>query len=221
MKYLLLISALVFGVIHSNGQCTKCEIPEDQFSDYCYTSDVFEGFCAQFSSKKDDFKLAVGKKVRTLPGSQDFDLPYLLSLTEDKKLKITARDILFIKDATAKWMVERRKYGHTYTLSGLGYKVIEEGTGELPQADQPVKVHYTGYLEDGTKFDSSYDRNKPFSFVLGRGQVIKGWDEGVALLKKGSKAILRIPPDIAYGPRARGPIPANATLYFEIEVLDE
>ncbi|MEM8895921.1 MAG: FKBP-type peptidyl-prolyl cis-trans isomerase [Bacteroidota bacterium] len=221
MKYTYLIGTLVVATINAYGQCTKCEIPEDQFSDYCYTSDVFEGYCAQFSSKKSDYKLAVGKKIRTLPGSEEFDINYLLSLTEDKKLKISARDILFVKDATAQWMVERRKYGHIYTPSGLGYKVIQEGTGELPQADQPVKVHYTGYLEDGTKFDSSYDRNKPFSFVLGKGQVIKGWDEGVALLKKGSKAILRIPPDIAYGSRARGPIPANATLYFEIEVLEE
>ncbi len=221
MRQIILLSVLALNTYWTLGQCTKCEIPEDQFSDYCHTSEVFEGYCAQFSSEKNEFRLAVGRKVRTLPGSQDYDLSYLLTLSDNKKLKISARDILFVKDATAQWLIERRKYGHTYTLSGLGYKIVEEGSGELPEADQPVKVHYTGYLEDGTKFDSSYDRNKPFSFVLGKGQVIKGWDEGVALLKKGSKAVLRIPPDIAYGPRARGRIPANATLYFEIEVLDE
>ncbi len=221
MKYILLLSACVLSSIGLRAQCTKCEVPENRFSDYCYTSDEFESYCAQFSSEQSNYKLAVGKKVRDIPGSEDFDLPYLLSLTENKKLKISARDILFLKEATASWMVERRKYGHTYTQSGLGYKVVKEGAGELPEADKPVQVHYTGYLEDGTKFDSSYDRNQPFSFVLGKGQVIKGWDEGVALLKKGSKAILRIPPDIAYGPRARGPIPANATLYFEIEVLED
>lgn len=221
MKYIFLLSALILTSYGVNAQCTKCEIPENRFSDYCYTSDDFEGYCAQFSSEQSNFKLAVGKKTRDLPGSAVFDLPYLLSLTENKKLKITAKDILFLKNATASWLVESRKYGHTYTQSGLGYKLVTEGTGELPEVDKPVQVHYTGYLEDGTKFDSSYDRNKPFSFVLGKGQVIKGWDEGVALLKKGSKAILRIPPDIAYGPRARGPIPSNATLYFEIEVLED
>lgn len=221
MKPLVILAALWCLSVHASAQCTKCEIPENRFSDYCYTSDVFESYCAQFSSQQLSYKLAVGKKVRDIPGSEVYDLNYLLSLTEDKKLKISAKDVLFLKEATASWLIEQRKYGHTYTQSGLGYKIVTEGTGALPEADQPVRVHYTGYLEDGTKFDSSYDRNQPFTFVLGRGQVIKGWDEGVALLKKGSKAILRIPPDIAYGARARGPIPANATLYFEIELLED
>jgi FKBP-type peptidyl-prolyl cis-trans isomerase len=84
-----------------------------------------------------------------------------------------------------------------------------------------VKAHYTGKLLDGTKFDSSVDRGQPFSFKIGVGQVIKCWDEGMMKLKKGQKAILNCPPDIAYGSRgAGGAIPPNATLKFEVEMID-
>ena len=106
------------------------------------------------------------------------------------------------------------------TPSGLKYIDIEVGTGDSPTTGQTVKVHYTGTLTDGKKFDSSVDRGQPFSFKIGVGQVIKGWDEGVATMKVGGKRTLIIPPDLGYGERgAGGVIPGNATLLFDIELL--
>ena len=108
----------------------------------------------------------------------------------------------------------------TTTESGLQYEDIVEGTGAMPQSGQRVTVHYTGTLEDGTKFDSSRDRNRPFSFTIGVGQVIKGWDEGVASMRVGGQRNLIIPPELGYGSRgAGGVIPPDATLLFDVELL--
>lgn len=106
------------------------------------------------------------------------------------------------------------------TPSGLKYVDVVEGTGATPETGQTVFVHYTGTLEDGTKFDSSRDRNRPFSFRLGTGQVIKGWDEGISTMKVGGRRELIIPPQLGYGARgAGGVIPPNATLMFDVELL--
>jgi FKBP-type peptidyl-prolyl cis-trans isomerase len=97
---------------------------------------------------------------------------------------------------------------------------LQVGTGDEAQKGKTVSVHYTGWLENGTKFDSSHDRRQPFSFPLGAGHVIRGWDEGVAGMKVGGKRKLTIPPDLGYGARgAGGVIPPNATLIFEVELL--
>ena len=104
---------------------------------------------------------------------------------------------------------------------GLKYTDDQVGTGAVATPGKTAVVHYTGWLLDGTKFDSSRDRNQPFSFALGAGQVIKGWDEGVAGMKVGGKRTLIVPASLGYGARgAGGVIPPNATLKFEVELLD-
>ena len=107
------------------------------------------------------------------------------------------------------------------TDSGLKYEYLAEGEGATAEAGQRVLVHYTGWLTDGSKFDSSLDRNEPFQFALGKGMVIRGWDEGVAGMKVGGRRKLTIPPHLGYGAQgAGGVIPPNATLVFEVELLD-
>ena len=106
------------------------------------------------------------------------------------------------------------------TASGLKYTDITVGDGPSPRVGQTAVVHYTGTLTNGTKFDSSRDKGQPFSFPLGRGTVIKGWDEGVATMKVGGRRKLVVPPALGYGAMARPGIPANSTLVFDVELLD-
>lgn len=116
------------------------------------------------------------------------------------------------------WDVDSSLY--KVTASGLKYAIIEAGEGELIKKENKVTVHYSGFLSDGSRFDSSVERDEPFTFVAGVGQVIPGWDEGIQLLKKGSKARLIIPPTIGYGDRDMGKIPPNSTLVFDVQIVD-
>lgn len=137
-------------------------------------------------------------------------------IAEDTKAPEVAEDIR-ATEVTEDTMAEET----TTTASGLQIKVLVVGTGETASAEKIAVVHYTGWLLDGTKFDSSVDRGTPFEFPLGQGRVIKGWDEGVATMNVGGKVELIIPPDLAYGAQgAGGVIPANATLKFEVELLE-
>ena len=116
--------------------------------------------------------------------------------------------------------IEGLAAGFDTTESGLRYQIIQEGTGAKAEKGQTVSVHYKGQLPDGTVFDSSYKRNQPIDFALGVGQVIKGWDEGISLLKVGDKARFVIPSDLGYGSAgAGGVIPPNATLVFDVELV--
>jgi FKBP-type peptidyl-prolyl cis-trans isomerase len=106
------------------------------------------------------------------------------------------------------------------TPSGLKYIILKEGNGATPNKGAIIEAHYTGRLLDGTKFDSSVDRGKPFMFVVGVSEVIKGWDEAFLSMKKGEKRILIVPPGLAYGDKGMGTIPPNATLIFEVELIN-
>jgi peptidylprolyl isomerase len=134
-------------------------------------------------------------------------------------------------NAEAKWFKKDKQAGPKpaeqaqagkmmQTKTGLQYQDLVPGTGMMPRQGQRVSVHYTGWLTNGQKFDSSLDRGRPFEFTLGAGEVIKGWDEGVATMKVGGKRKLVIPPQLGYGARgAAGAIPPNATLVFEVQLL--
>jgi peptidylprolyl isomerase len=129
-----------------------------------------------------------------------------------------------LKEAAAESKPAAKEAGQVATVktpSGLSYQDQKVGTGAQPVRGKGVTVHYTGRLENGNVFDSSVKRNEPFKFTIGVGQVIKGWDEGVMSMKVGGKRKLIIPADLGYGARgAGGAIPPNATLIFDVELLD-
>jgi FKBP-type peptidyl-prolyl cis-trans isomerase len=136
-----------------------------------------------------------------------------------EELKAEKENAMKENEIIAKYIADKQMTP-SKSSSGLMYVISEPGTGEQAQAGKTVKVHYTGRLLDGTKFDSSLDRNEPIEFKLGQGMVIKGWDEGIALLKVGGKALLIIPSDLAYGSRgAGGVIPPFSPLTFEVELV--
>lgn len=154
--------------------------------------------------------------IRVGAKAKSFDAVKVFNSTQAEIFKAKEK-----KDKAQALANKKLMEGATVTESGLGYKMIIEGSGAQPTKGQTVSVHYTGKLTDGTKFDSSLDRNQPIEFELGTGRVIKGWDEGVALLKKGGKATFIIPSDLGYGERgAGGVIPPNATLIFDVELID-
>ncbi len=165
---------------------------------------------AQGDTMKEVKIIRVGKEAK------QFDAPAVFEAKqEEAKAKEEA------KIAAAQAEIAKIAGDAEVTNSGLMYIIQEEGEGPNPVPGNTVSVHYTGTLMDGTKFDSSLDRGQPIEFPLGQGRVIPGWDEGIALLKKGGKAKLIIPPNLAYGAQgAGGVIPPNATLIFEVELVD-
>lgn len=221
--FLPFIFLLVFSSLLSAQNC-DCPIPAEEKTDHCYMNSEMEGKCLFFIRNVEYFlyhdanEKKKKRRIREIPvySGETFDQNYLLSLTKIKKLKLETEDILFLKLGLMTWDPE----GYVVTRSGLRYQIIKQGDGPLPQVGSPVAVHYKGYLGDGTVFDDSYSRNKPYTFELGKGKVIKGWDEGIALFKKGTKATLKIPPRLGYGNKQMGKIPPNSTLYFDIEVMD-
>ena len=132
------------------------------------------------------------------------------------KLKVEF-ELLEIVEPVKPWDIDPS--GRKETESGLHYILVEEGKGELPKTGQKVTVHYSGFLTDGTKFDSSVERGVPFEFELGLGRVIKGWDEGVSMFPIGSKVRLIVPHHLGYGEQGTGGIPPKSTLLFDVEII--
>lgn len=142
------------------------------------------------------------KRSAVIPGKQTNIIEFeVLSIVKPVKM-------WDLKDPTSKT-----------TKSGLQYIIVEQGTGEKVLANKMIKVHYSGFLEDGTQFDSSVERGTPIEFEVGIKRVIAGWDEGLQLLNVGTKARFVIPANLAYGPKGSGPIPPNATIIFDVEVM--
>jgi peptidylprolyl isomerase len=132
-----------------------------------------------------------------------------------------AKDKKTVDDLIAELKKKHPKAKFETTKSGMKYFVLKDGEGDKCGKGKKIKAHYTGTLMNGKKFDSSRDRNQPFEFTVGIGQVIKGWDEALSDMKKGEQRILILPPNLAYGARgAGGVIPPNATLVFDVELID-
>ena len=229
IRKILFFSALLFFVTTSYSQDNKsCEAIDGFKTDYCYGNEAFKDYCAQFNAETNFFYLVRSPKPGktntiklNLPGEDQEMNAWLLDLASVKKNKMTVKDALFLQAALPEWKKEELTIGMLTTPSGLMYKTYVQGDGKLPEKGKKVYVHYRGFLENGNEFDNSFKRGQPFSFVLGKGQVIKGWDEGIALLPVGSRALLRIPPELGYGSRGAGAaIPPNSVLFFEVEVIN-
>lgn len=160
-----------------------------------------------------------GKRTIIIPSELAYGKQGIGPIPPDTDLKLVV-EVLDTRERIIVEMWDVDTTSFLKTSSGLKYAVIKDGEGKFADSGSVVTVHYSGYLEDGTKFDSSVERDEPFSFLLGMGQVIPGWDEGIKLMKKGSKVKLMIPPNLAYGEMELEKIPANSTLVFDIELLD-
>jgi peptidylprolyl isomerase len=158
--------------------------------------------------------IRVGTDAKAFKGDQAaFD-----ALLESQESRAKEKELSGMEDTMEQI---KEKYPDAITTdTGLKYVVTAEGSGETPASGTMVKVHYTGKLLDGTTFDSSVDRGAPIDFPVGEGRVIKGWDEALLTMKKGEKRTLIIPSDLGYGPSGRGPIPPNATMIFDVELID-
>ncbi len=221
---------------------TAVIIPENRMilpmMESLFNGDVYEGFKMMHKGDSASFMVRADSTFITLFGSP---LPNMFSISDLMRFEIRlndfypesemqAKQIEYMKKNYSDETVKAEQELHEYfknnnikpmtTASGLNYVITKEGNGEKPGVGKFIKVHYTGKLLDGTVFDSSVNRNEPFQFVLGIGQVISGWDEGLQLLTKGSKAVLYIPYYLAYGDRGAGTIPPFSTLIFEVELID-
>ncbi len=157
------------------------------------------------------------KRTIIIPDSLAYGKKGLGPVPPNSDIKVVV-DLLEIKVPVERWKVDTT--AAFVTSSGLKFIPVKEGTGAKADSGKIVKVNYSGYFLDGRKFDSSVDRGQPIQFALGAGQVIPGWEQGIALMKEGGKAELIIPSNLAYGEKGRGEIPPNSTLVFDVELLE-
>ncbi|UCH66096.1 MAG: FKBP-type peptidyl-prolyl cis-trans isomerase [Ignavibacterium sp.] len=160
-----------------------------------------------------------GKRTMIIPSQLAYGEKGVGPVPPNTDLKVFV-ELVEVKDKIVVEMWELDTQEPTATESGLKYIMVEQGEGENAATGNVVTVHYSGFLQDGTKFDSSVEKDEPITFALGNKQVIPGWDEGITYMKKGSKARLIVPPSLAYGDMAVGKIPANSTLIFDVELID-
>lgn len=162
---------------------------------------------------------AGGKRTIIIPSELAYGEQGMGPIPPNSTIKLFV-EVLEVKDAVVAkmWEVDPKLFKET--KSGLKYAVIEEGNGPEADSGKIVSVHYSGFLTDGRKFDSSVERDEPLTLMLGMRQVIPGWEEGIALLRQGSKAQLIIPPQLGYGERDLGVIPPNSTLIFDVEIVE-
>ncbi len=160
-----------------------------------------------------------GKRMIVIPSERAYGEKGVGPVPPNSDLKVLI-ELLDVKDhiVAELWDVDQTKLNTTE--SGLMYFIVDQGDGDFAMDGNVVTVHYSGFLKDGTKFDSSVERDEPFTFVIGNKQVIAGWDEGIRLLKKGGKARFVIPPSLGYGDITAGKIPPSSTLIFDVELLD-
>jgi FKBP-type peptidyl-prolyl cis-trans isomerase len=160
-----------------------------------------------------------GKRTLIIPSENAYGEQGIGPIPPNSSLKVVIT-LLETKEIETVEMWEADTTKFNTTKSGLKYQILEEGSGEKVDSGDAVTVHYSGFLSDGYKFDSSVERDEPFKFVVGQRMVIPGWDEGIALLKEGDKAKFIIPPGLGYGEMPVGKIPANSTLIFDVELID-
>lgn len=206
------------------AQTTNGEpLPGGKKPDYSYRHPGIAGRCVMYVAKDTNtlyFSPAKGKVLALGKPKGSGTNQLLQFMAANPKVKFKPDDILLIQSSLPLWDSVMVNLGFTDLPTGLAYKVEKEGTGKLPEKGKRVQVHYRGYFMDGKEFDNSFKRGQPIDIVLGAGQVIKGWDEGIGLFKVGSKGTLRIPYGMAYGDRGiPGVIPPKSTLFFDIEVV--
>ena len=221
---------------------TTTIIPENrmilQMMESMFAGDIFEGIKMMHRGDSASFVVRIDSTFYTLfrsPMPSEFSLNDVMRFNirlNDfyPESELTSKQIEYMKNTFVEENLVAEKELNEYlkdnginpitTSTGLNYVKTKDGNGEKPQVGTLVKVHYTGKLLDGTIFDSSVTRNEPVQFVLGIGQVIPGWDEGLQMMSKGEKGVFYIPYYLAYGNTGSGPIPPFATLIFEVELID-
>lgn len=217
-----MIAVLAAGLVAVNlSAADKSELTTDNKKiSYAIGLNMGKGMKQQGFDVDFDMLLAGMKDgVAAKPALSDAEIREAMELLQKQMVANAAKAGEKAKKEGEEFLASNKgKEGIKFTTSGLQYKVIKQGTGPKPKATDTVKVHYRGTLLDGTEFDSSYKRNEPLSFALD--QVIPGWSEGLQLMPVGSKYILYIPANLAYGEAGQRGIPPNSVLSFEVELLE-